>query len=86
MGIFPHAHGIWGVGVVRVVFIQKIPAPIKIKSAPPSPKKPNTPLPKMRNFMGMEVVLLKETQCFQAPIKLAQPFPAPELQVGKLRT
>ena len=45
------------------MIIRKIPAPIKIKSALPPPQKEKTsppPLPKTRNFMGMEVFLQKE--------------------------
>ena len=47
---------------------------------PPPKKKTNTP-PKTKNFMGMEAFLNKKN--FQAPIKLVQPFPAPELQAKK---
>ena len=52
---------------------QKIPAPIKIKLAFQNP-----PPPKLRNFMGMEVLSCRKNQKAQAPIKLAQPFPGPE--------
>ena len=67
-----------------IVPFRKIPAPIKIKSAlPPPPEAQNTP-PKTRNFMDMEVFLQKERK-FQAPVKLAHPFPAPELRTKILR-
>ena len=63
---------------------QKIPAPIKIKSALP-PQTQNTPPPKTRNFMDMEVSCRKSA-FFQVSIKLAQPFPAPELRTRILWT
>ena len=57
---------IWSLSLGMTV--RKTPAPIKIKSALPSPPKTqNTPPPQTRNFMDMD-------------IKLAQPFPAPELR------
>ena len=57
--------------------IRKLLAPIKIKSAlpPPKKKKQNTPPPKTRNLMDMAFSCRKNA-FFQAPIKLAQPFPA----------
>ena len=59
--------------------IRKIPAPITIKLAPPPPQKnPNYPS-STRLFVGMEVFLQKERPKFQAPVKVAQPFPAPAL-------
>ena len=59
---------------------RKIRAPIKIKSAPPPPPKPKIPPPpKTRNFMDMGFSCRKNA-FFQASIKLAQPFSAPELQ------
>ena len=68
--------------------IRKILAPIKIKSAlPPPPQKPKSPppLPKTRNFMDM-VFPAERTHFFQVSIKLAQPYPAPELRTRILRT
>ena len=64
---------------------RKIPAPIKIKSAlpPPNPKYP--PPPKAKNFMDTGFPG-ERTHFFQAPIKLAQAFPAPELRTRILRT
>ena len=58
--------------------LRKILAPIKIKSAlpPPQKKKPNTPL--NREFYGHGGFPAEWMQFFQVPIKLAQPFPAPE--------
>ena len=58
---------------------RKIPATIKIKSPPPPRKKPKypPPPPKTRNFMDMEVFPAARKQFFQAPVKLAQPSPAP---------
>ena len=62
---------------------RKIPAPIKIKLALPPPfQKTPTPAPKARNFMGMGVPAERTKKC-QAPIKLAQPFLAPELRAEK---
>ena len=59
----------------------KIIAPIKIKSALlPPPQNPKSP-PKARNFMGMGFSCRKNA-FFQAPIKLAQLFPAPELRTN----
>ena len=53
---------------------------IKIKSALPPPPNPKYhPPPKTRNFMDMGFPA-ERTQFFQAPIKLAQPFPAPEMR------
>ena len=58
----------------------------KIGTAPPPPhKKPKIPPPKKRNFMDMGFSCRKNA-FFQAPIKLAQPFPAPELRTNILRT
>ena len=56
------------------LLVRKIPAPIKIKSALPPPKPKIPPPKKTRNFMDM--VFLQKERIFQAPIKLAQPFPA----------
>ena len=56
--------------------IRKILAPIKIKSTLPRPKPPP---PKRRNFMDMGFSCRKNA-FFQVPIKLVQPFPAPELR------
>ena len=64
-------------------FIQKNPRAHKIKSAlptsPPPKKKPKIPPPKTRNFMDMVFPAERKHFC-QASIKLAQPFPAPELR------
>ena len=60
-----------------VVNFRKIRAPIKIKSAlPPPPKKKK---PKKGNFTDM-VFPAERTLFFQVSIKLAHPFPAPELR------
>ena len=66
---------------------RKILAPIKNKIGPSPPqKKPKIPpSPKTRNFMDM-VFPAEWTLFFQASIKLAQPFPAPELRTEILRT
>ena len=45
----------------------------------------NTP-PKRRNFVGMGGFPAERTEKCQAPIKLAQPFPAPESQAETLQT
>ena len=66
-------------------FFRKILAPINLKSALPPPKTRNTPPPKTRNFMDMAFPA-ERTHFFQASIKLAQPFPAPELRTKILRT
>ena len=60
---------------------RKILAPIKIKSAlsPPPPQTQNTP-PLKRGILWTLVFPAERAHFFQAPIKLAQPFPAPELQ------
>ena len=63
-----------------VSLIGKIPAPIKIKLALPPPfQETPTPTPKRRNFMGMGFPAERTKKC-QAPIRLAQPFPVPELR------
>ena len=62
-------------------FIQKNPRAHKKIGTPPPKKNP----PKRMNFMDMGFFLQKE-RIFQAPIKLAQPFPAPELRTRILRT
>ena len=71
----------------------KIRAPIKIKSAfppppkpkvPPPPKTQNTPSKKDEEFYGHGFSCRKNI--FQVSIKLAQPFPAPELRTRILRT
>ena len=63
--------------------IQKNPRAHKNKIGTSPPKKnPNTPPPKTRNFMDMAFPA-ERTHFFQASIKLAQPFPAPELQANK---
>ena len=69
---------------IRHLFIlfRKILAPIKIKSALPPPQ---TPPPKTRNLMDMGFPA-ERTHFFQVSIKLAQPFPAPELRTRILRT
>ena len=61
---------------------RKILAPIKYKSALPPPPKPPS---KTWNFMDMGFPA-ERTHFFQASIKLAQPFPAPELRTRILRT
>ena len=53
----------------------------KIGTPPPPPKPPF----KTRNFMDMGFPA-ERTHFFQASIKLAQPFPAPELRTRILRT
>ena len=63
----------------------KILAPIKIKSAlPPQPKKkpkiPPPPPPQNAEFDGKNGFSCRKNAFFQASIKLAQPFPAPELR------
>ena len=63
--------------------VRKIRAPIKIKSALPPPP-PKTP-PKKGNFTDM-VFPAERTHFFQVSIKLAHPFPAPELRTRILRT
>ena len=76
---FPQAH------LCDTPFFRKILAPIKIKSALPPPP-PQTPPPsKTRNFMDMGFPA-ERTHFFQVSIKLAQPFPAPELRTRILRT
>ena len=72
--------------------VRKIRAPIKIKSAlpPPPPAKPKIlpppPLKKKRGILWTWVFLAERTHFVQASIKLAQPFPAPELRTRILRT
>ena len=64
--------------------VRKIRAPIKIKSAlpPPPPKKKTL---KRRNFTDTGFPA-ERTLFFQVSIKLAQPFPGPELRTRILRT
>ena len=66
--------------------IRKILAPIKIKSAlpPPPPKNPKYP-PLKEEFYG-HGFSCRTDAFFQVSIKLAQPFPAPELRTQILRT
>ena len=55
---------------------------IKIKSVlPPPPENPQIPPPPQNEeFYGHEGFPAERMQFFQAPIKLARPFPAPELR------
>ena len=79
-------------GVVKTLrrsnslFFRKIRAPIKIKSALPPPPKPKIPPPPKRGILWTWVSPAERTQFFQASIKLAHPFPAPELRTRILRT
>ena len=54
---------------------------IKLALPPPLLKKPRTP-PQKEEFMGMGVFQQKVPKLCQAPIKLAQPFPAPRITGG----
>ena len=67
----------------------KIPAPIKIKSAlppPPPPKRPKIP-PLKRGILWKKWFFPAErTHFFEASIKLARPFPAPESRTRILWT
>ena len=65
--------------VSRDMKIRKIRAPIKIKSALPPP-----PPLKRRNFTDTGFPA-ERTLFFQVSVKLAQPFPAPELRTRILR-
>ena len=58
----------------------------KIGTSTPPPFRKSQHPPKVQTFMGIGVFQQKEPQKCQAPIKLAQPFPAPELRAEKLRT
>ena len=71
---------------VRVCVFQKNPRvhKNKIGTSPPPPNPKYSP-PKTRNFMDIGFPA-ERTHFFQAPIKLAQPFPAPELRTRLLRT
>ena len=65
----------------KEVTFRKIPVPIKMKSAlPPPPKKPKIPPPPKRGILWTWRFSCRKNAFFQAPIKLAQPFPAPELR------
>ena len=78
------------VGVIAVLFwyfgisgwSEKSPALIKIKSAlpPPNPKYNPPPHPPKRGILWTWRFPAERTQKFYASIKLAQPFPAPELR------
>ena len=60
------------------LFISKIPAPIKIKSAlPPQPKYP--PPKKIRNFMDKEVFLQKERRNSRRPYKIGAGISGPRI-------
>ena len=61
-------------------YIRKIRAPIKIKSALPPQKKPP---PNKKGILRTVLFLQKERIFFQVSIKLAHPFPAPELRTKK---
>ena len=69
--------------ILSLKVFRKIRAPIKIKSALPPPP-PKTP-PQNAEFYGHGFSCRKNA-FFQASIKLAQPFPAPELRTRILRT
>ena len=60
--------------------VRKNLAAIKIKSALPPPPKTQNPPPKTRSFMEKMGFSCRKSAFFQAPIKLAQPFPVPELR------
>ena len=66
----------------QTVSVRKIRAPIKIKSALPPPQNPP---PKKGEFYGHRFSCRKNA-FFQVSIKLAHPFPAPELRTRILRT
>ena len=62
---------------------RKIPAPIEIKSALPTPaQKPKIPPPLKRGVLWAWGFPAERKQKFQAPIKLVQPFPALELRTN----
>ena len=66
---------------------QEKPAPEEMKSALPPPKKKKPkypPPPQNEEFYGHGGFAAERTQFFQAPIKLAQPFPAPEYSRTKI--
>ena len=63
--------------------LQKNPRPIKIELALPPPKKPTMP-PLKRGILWALGASSRKNQTIQAPIRLAQPFRAPELPVGKM--
>ena len=67
--------------------IQKNPRAHKSKIGTPPLKKTQIPPPppKTRHFMGEGGFPAERMQFFQAPIKLAQPFLAPELRVKRIR-
>ena len=70
------------------ITLGEILAPIKIRSAlsPPPRQSPKiTPHPLNRGILWAWVFQQKE-RIFQAPIKLAQPFPVPESRTNILRT
>ena len=68
---------------LQLALNQYNPRAHKTKIGTPPPKKPQIPPPpKTRNFMGMEGFPAERAQFFQAPIKLAQPFPARELRAN----
>ena len=70
----------------RPDFYQKNPRAHKNKIGTPPPPKPKIPPPsKTRNFMDMGFSCRTDA-FFQASIKLAHPFPAPELRKKILRT
>ena len=67
---------------LHVPIFRKILAPIKIKSAPPPPPKKNSkyPPPQKNEEFYEQSFSCRKNAFFQAPIELAQPFPAPELR------
>ena len=58
----------------------------KIGTSPLLPQTQNTPPALKREFYGHGGFPAERTQKFEAPIKLAQPFPAPELRTRILQT
>ena len=72
-------------GNLWLFFQERKSAPIKIKSALPPQKTQNTP-PLKGGLLWTWVSPAERTHFCQAPITLAQPFPAPELRTEILRT
>ena len=69
-----------------VFFSEKSPRAFKKIGTPPPPQTQNPPPPKKRGILWTWKFSCRKKAFFQVSVKLAQPFPAPELRTRILRT